>query len=193
MELNWTHHVDKNYLECIITENLYYRAFKGGKKIKKYVDEKVVDVFAFTEQDDPWEHEKFWISTYYSDTLGTYSPMLDYDRVQQQAWKVSHKWDNQEFPCFGVSKQGEYLDRLQRPTSKQTGQDMITVLKNNEFHMMIEKDNNGDYWQRPYCTELDTFYNVQPCCVFPENPGRKFVHHDEAKRLIEKYGYSENT
>ena len=52
MELNWTHHVDKNYLECIITENLYYRAFKGGKKIKKYVDEKVVDVFAFTEHDD---------------------------------------------------------------------------------------------------------------------------------------------
>ena len=31
---------------------------------------------------------------------------------------------------------------------------MITVLKNNEFHMMIEKDNNGDYWQEPYCTEL---------------------------------------
>ena len=39
----------------------------------------------------------------------------------------------------------------------------------------------------------DTFYNVQPCCVFPENHGRKFIHHDEAKRLIEKYGYAENT
>ncbi len=192
MELYWTHNLSKNYLECIINDNLCYRAFKGGKKIKKYVDDKVVDVFTQKEHDDPWEDEKKWLSQFYSDTLGAYEPKFGYDQGQQHAWKVNNNWDDQEFPMFGVSKTGEYLDRLQRTTSTQTGMDMTTVLQNIPFHIMVEKDADGNYWQRPFCTEQDTFYNVQPCCVFPENPGRKLLPQDEALRLIEKYSNYSN-
>ena len=192
MELYWTHNLSKNYLECNISDNLYYRAFKGGKKIKKYIDDKLVDVFAQKNHDDPWEDEKNWISQFYSDTLGAYEPKFGFDQGQQHEWKINNNWDDQEFPMFGVSKTGEYLDRLQRPTSKQTGTDMITVLQNIEFHIMVEKDTEGNYWQRPFCTEQDTFYNVQPCCVFPENPGRKLLLKDEALRLIDKYSNYSN-
>lgn len=190
MELSWIHRTDKNYLELQITENLHYIAYAGGRKIKKFVDDELVDVFVRMENDDPWEEEKQWLSQFYKDIVGTYKPMWDYDPGQQHGWKVSKGW-NQEFPVFGISRKGEYLDRLQRPTSKQIGKDMTTVLKNDEFHMMIEKDDDGNHWQRPWCTEQDTFYNVQPCCVFPENPGRKLIPHDEAIRLIEKYGYAQ--
>ena len=101
-------------------------------------------------------------------------------------WIKRNAW-TQEFPVFGLSKQGEYLDRLQRPTRVQTGQDMKTILKNDGHRIMLEIDTEGNYWQRPYCDEQNTFYNVQPCCVFPENPGRKSVSKEEAERLIEKY------
>ena len=75
------------------------------------------------------------------------------------AWNFTNGTIN--FLVFGVSKQGTYLDRLQRPTSKQTGKD-ITVLKNNRFHKW-----KGQQRQIvPAKTLLYITNNVQPCCVF---------------------------
>lgn len=185
MELNWTHIIEKNYLECRIDETLLYRAYKGGYKIKKYVNDELVDVILRVEGDDYWENEKHWISDNYSHIVGKYKTNWKSVR-EQNAWMERNDW-TQEFPVFGLSKQGEYLDRLQRPTRVQTGLDMKTILKNDGHHIMLEIDTEGNYWQRPYCDEQKTFYNVQPCCVFPENPGRKSVSKEEAERLIEKY------
>ena len=99
--------------------------------------------------------------------------------------KVINNWPIRDaFPVFGITPDKEYLDRLQRPGSVQTGMDMEIVLRNEERKLCIEIDKNGDYWQRPFCEEEEVFYNVQPCCVFPNNPGRLKLSKKEAEILL---------
>jgi hypothetical protein len=187
MILSWIHNQEKNVLECKITSKLHYVAHAGGRRIKKYVNDVKVAVFTDKEHDDSWEKEKHWLSEHYSDIVGKYEPIPLELAVEQHIWKVENDWDDSAFPLFGVGKHKEYLDRLQRPASVQTGKDMVTVLQNHDVRLMIEMDKNREYWQRPYCLTQETFYNVQPCCVFPDNPGRKKLSKEEAEHLIKTY------
>ena len=112
-------------------------------------------------------------------------------------WEITEEsWihDNPDYdgalPLFGLSATGEYLDRLQRVASVQEGKDMRTVLEDEERKLRIERDTQGNYYQRPWCEERGEFYNVQPCCVFPYNPGRQLMDSAEAEQiLIETYGH----
>ena len=182
MILSWFHNQRKACLECTINDDLKYIAYNGGAKIQKYYKDELV---ATIRKDEAWEEEKHWLSEQFGDILGKYEPIDLEEGGPQHTWKVLNKWDVRgAFPVFGITPEKEYLDRLQRPASVQTGMDMKIILRNQEQKLQIEQDKNGDYWQRLYCDEQKVFYNVQPCCVFPENPGRLKLSKQEAERLL---------
>jgi len=182
MILSWSHNQSKARLECTINEDLKYFAYKGGAKIQKFYKEELVTVI---RDDDVWEEEKHWLSRKFGDKLGKYEPIDLEEGGPQHTWKVINNWPIRDaFPVFGITPDKEYLDRLQRPASVQTGMDMEIVLRNEERKLCIEIDKNGDYWQRPFCEEEEVFYNVQPCCVFPNNPGRLKLSQKEAEVLL---------
>ena len=89
-------------------------------------------------------------------------------------WEVDNNW-NMAMPLYGISKDGVYLDRLQRHSYVQEGRDMENIVVNELEKLWIEKDSEDNYYQREWCEENNSFYNVQPCCVFPDNPGRTLL------------------
>jgi len=182
MQLNWTHDKDYGTLKCIITEDLVYIAYQGGKSIHKFymAEHTVLD---HSPHQDPWEDEKKWLSDNFSNIVGTYEPFY-LDDSQQDDWIEEHDW-KEAFPMFGISQTGTYLDRLQRPSEVQTGALLYTTVKFDlENKLCIEKDADNNYFKREWCEELNTFYNVQPCCVFPDNPGLTPLSKEEAEELL---------
>jgi hypothetical protein len=175
MNLIWAHNQELGTLTCTIKENLSYTTSNGGGTfIKKYNGE----ISEITSNEE-WEAEKNWISDNFSDLVGVYSPQFD---ITEESWKAANpNWDK-ALPLFGLSKDGEYIDKLCRTSSMQEGHDMQTVYKLD--YIWIEQDKNGNYWKREWCEELDVYYNCQPCCVFPYNPGRTKMDKAEAERII---------
>ena len=169
MILIWTHDKETGTLNCVINDNLRYTAYNGGSVIHKMFNNERT-ILEHQPQSDPWEDEKHWLSENYSDTVGVYEPFYLDDHLQDD-WIAEHDWQ-EAFPMFGVSDTGSYLDRLQRPSEAQTGVDMETVIYNKEQKIFIERDSDGNYFKREWCDYQNDFYNVQPCCVFPDNPGR---------------------
>ena len=55
-----------------------------------------------------------------------------------------------------------------------------------EEKLHIEWDKNGTdkFYKREWCEENNSFYNVQPCCVFPNNPGRTELSDEEKQSII---------
>ena len=175
MNLIWIHNQKLGTLTCTVKENLSYTTSNGGGTFIKKHNGEISEITSNGE----WETEKNWISDNFSNLVGVYSPQFD---ITEESWKVTNPDWNRALPVFGLSKDGEYLDKLCRTSSMQEGRDMTTVYTDGK--MQIEQDENGDYWQRPYCDEQDIFYNCQPCCVFPHNPGRKKMNKEEAEHII---------
>ena len=175
MILHWVLDQNTKLLNCIINENLKYTSRNGGRTVVKTFNGEETRILS----NDAWEAEKNWISDNFSDLVGVYSPQFD---ITEESWKVTNPDWNGALPVFGLSKDGEYLDKLCRTSFMQQGNDMTTIYIDGK--MQIEQDENGDYWQRPYCDEQDIFYNVQPCCVFPHNPGRKKMNKEDVEQII---------
>jgi len=177
MILSWDHDQDFKTLTCIVNEHLKYVTYNGGGKIiKTYNGEN------YTIADDvAWEAEKHWISDNFSDTVGVYSPMLN---ITEESWKIENPDWRGVAPIFGLSSDGLYLDKLARTSWTQEGHDMIDVYKDDLI--WIEQDNEGEYWKREYCAEQNIHYNVQPCCVFPTNPGRTKLSKEDAEYIMGK-------
>lgn len=163
MELNWIHDRVEGSLTCTINENLFYVTRDGGKRFKKTYNGEVTKIL----DRESWENEKRWLSDNFGHIFGKYSPT---DTQSASEWVKENPNYTGALPVFGLSKSGEYLDRMCRPSSLQEGFDMHTVYK--EGKIWIEVDSENNYWKREYCEEQDVFYNIQPCCVFPYNPGR---------------------
>lgn len=175
MNLSWVHDKDIGLLTCIINENLKYTTLNGGGSLVKTFNEETHDILT----NEAWEDEKHWISDNFSDVTGVYNPQLS---ITLESWKVDHPDWSGAVPLFGITDDGLYLDKLARTSWFQEGLDMTKVYcKDN---VLIEQDSNGEYWQRLWCEELDLYYNLQPCCVFPNNPGRKKMTTAEAESYI---------
>ena len=182
MELHWTHNQSKKLLKTVIFSNkynqeLYYTTQDGGQEIKKYFNDNLITTFERTEHSDPWEQEKEWLGNAYQEFTEKYEPMwhlADMSDDEYQSWVLDNNWQ-MAMPLYGISKDGVYLDRLQRHSYVQEGRDMEDVVRNELEKLWIEKDNEGNYYQREWCEENNSFYNVQPCCVFPANPGRTLL------------------
>ena len=182
MELNWTHNQAENLLKCVIFSNkynqeLYYTTKDGGQVIKKYFNDNLITTFERTEHSDPWEQEKEWLGDAYQEFTGEYQPMWYLQELSDEEyaeWENTRGW-NMAMPLYGISEDGVYLDRLQRHSYVQEGRDMENVILNELEKIWIEKDSEGNYYQREWCEENNSFYNVQPCCVFPNNPGRTLL------------------
>ena len=183
MELRWAHNQEENLLKCIIFDDvdlnqiLYYTTVDGGSTIKKYFNDNLVSTISKTEHNDPWEQEKEFLNNHYSEHVGVYKPMwhlLDMSDEEYHLWVVDNQWQ-MAMPLYGISKDGVYLDRLQRHAFVQEGRDMENIVQNELEKLWIEKDSEGNYYQREWCEENNSFYNVQPCCVFPHNPGRTLL------------------
>ena len=179
MELNWIHYPQEKYIECVINEDLHYRTYNGGNLILKYFQGDIVEL-QFNPDNDPWETEKHWLSEQFPE-LGTYEP-IDMPDEEHDAWMLTNKW-TKAFPSFGISQNGDYLDRLQRLGSFQTFEGFETVIHNQEHKISILEDSEGNFWKREWCDYQDDFYNQQPCCVFPDNPGLKSITIDEVVEL----------
>lgn len=176
MKLSWIHNQEAGMLTCTIHENLQYTTVNGGASIRKIYNGDTHDI----ESNQEWEQEKHWLSDNHSDMVGIYRPNTN---MSHEEWMLKNPTWTKATPLFGLSSNGEYLDKLQRPASVQEGREMSTVYISDKIR--IERDSNGDYWQRPFCEERDEFYNVQPCCVFPYNPGRTKMDTEEAERVIQ--------
>ena len=174
-----------------ILEAMAYRSFDGGDTIQKL--QLVNNAWTVSaelkknddnDNKDEWEIEKISLSKNYPH-LGVYNPLPATTEAINSWHNENPDW-TEAFPSFGTYN-GEYLDRLQRPRSLQTGNDMHTVIRCEDLKIQIEKDEEGNFYQRPWCEDSNEFYNVQPCCVFPENPGRTKLTEDEAQILISQY------
>lgn len=177
MILTWIHDQTIGRLTCTINENLQYITDNGGFSLTKRFNGTDIELNGFED----WENEKHWLSDNFSDVLGIYAPQWD---ITEESWQAEHPdWDG-AVPLFGLTPNGEYLDKLARTASFQEGRDMVDVFMNTAQKLHIEMDVDGNYWQRQWCEERGEFYNVQPCCVFPDNPGRKALSTEEAEQLI---------
>ena len=192
MELAWIHNREQNILKTVIFDDvkfnqiLYYTTMDGGNTIKKYFNDNLVSTFTRTEHTDPWEEEKDFLTTHYSENVGAYTPMwhlLDLTEQEYAQWEVDNNW-NMAMPLYGISKDGVYLDRLQRHAFVQEGRDMEDFYRNELRKLWIEQDTLGNLFVREWSEENNSFYNVQPCCVFPHNPGRIPISKLKAELLI---------
>jgi len=183
MQLTWTHNKAEKLLKCIVfhsetfNQTLYYTTTDGGTTINKYFNDVLINTYVRTPEEDPWENEKQWLSETYSEHVGVYRPMWHLQELSEEEyreWESTHDW-NMAMPIYGISDDGYYLDRLQRHSHVQEGRDMENIVIDIENKLWIEKDSEGNYYQREWCEENNSFYNVQPCCVFPDNPGRTLL------------------
>lgn len=181
MELKWTHDASTGKLRCDVTNDLYYIAIRGGEKIKKYINDELVRTI---KENDDWEDEKHWLGQEHTNIVGSYAPLT---QREAKAFMKANPLYNSAVPLFGVDSEQKYLDRLSRGVAVQEGHDMERVLYDGSRGLFIEIDSEGNYWQRGYDPVVGDFYNVQPCCVFPDNPGRKAISKEKAERLIKKY------
>ena len=188
MKLDWYHNQAEGLIYCNI-DNITYKSYNGGNTIIKLIDDNQVSTMKKHDTANPWEVEKKWISDTYSDRFGVYEPLDGYDEDKMQQWFDDHPEYTQAFPAFGLHE-GKYLDRLQRSSDVQVGNDMITLVFEPEQKIFIEwdKDNTDKFYRREWCEEDNGFYNVQPCCVFPNNPGRTELSEEEKQSIIAERG-----
>ena len=186
MKLEWTHNQAEGFIYCEI-DNIIYKSYNGGDNILKIIDGNEVANIGKYDKNDPWEIEKQWISETYSDRFGVYEP-LDAGEVGIEQWFNDHPEYTQAFPAYGLFE-GRYLDRLQRDTHVQVGKDMQCVLYRPEEKLYIEwnRHNTDKFYSREWCEENNSFYNVQPCCVFPNNPGRTELSDEEKTSILDEY------
>ena len=192
MQLDWTHNTEKKLLKCVVfdsrqfNQELYYTTSNGGDTINKYFNDVLINSFRRTDNSDPWEDEKHWLSETYSEFVGVYRPMWflqDLSEEEYLEWENTRDW-NMAMPLYVISEDGYYLDRLQLHSHVQEGRDMENVIIDQERKIWIEVDSEGNYFKRLWCEENNSFYNVQPCCVFPDNPGRQPISSDEVEYYI---------
>lgn len=182
MKLDWNHNQQNGYISCRLDNIIHYRSYDGGATIEKYAGTSLTKSFVENE----WEVEKQWISEHYSDNFGKYEPFSAEADVQQQWHNNNPDWV-EAFPAFGTYD-GQYLDRLQRPSSVQVGDDLDFLWQDPGQQIKLEWDSETkSIYTRPYCVEQETFYNVQPCCVFPDNPGRTKLDESGIQDLIDNY------
>ena len=160
MILNWIHKRENKELKVVIKNNLHYFTLDGGGTITRYLDGKENVI-------TDWEDEKYWLSANYPE-LGVYEP-FDLPDDQQEQWIIENEW-KEAFPSFGVCPEGHYLDRLQRLAEVQELKGYYDYIyePENKLNIIMKK---GEYFKREWCEENNSFYNLQPCCVFPDNPG----------------------
>lgn len=180
MILSWTHNQADGSLTCVINEDLSYVTLNGGGTFKKYYQNTETEILS----NEAWEDEKHWISENFSDIVGKYTPQWG---ITEDEWMRNNPDYVGALPLFGVTADGQYLDKLMRPAFVQEGRDMNVVIIDESNQTMIEVDNEGNYWKRPWCEERQAFYNIQPCCVFPYNPGREPLDKQEAESIIRAY------
>ncbi len=183
MKLEWYHNQAEGYICCEI-DNITYKSYNGGDNILKIIDGNEVANIGKYDKNDPWETEKKWISSMYNNSLGIYEPFSGTPEKMEQ-WFNDHPEYTEAFPAYGLFE-GRYLDRLQRDTHVQVGKDMKCVLYRPEEKLYIEWDrhNTDKFYRREWCEENNSFYNVQPCCVFPMNPGRTELTDEEKQSII---------
>lgn len=189
MKLDWAFNRDGKYIECNIVDGYSYRSYDGGGTITKSHNNVKVEDFVFDDSParDTWEDEKMWISDNYSHLYGVYQPMESTSLAHMNQWHEDNPDWKEAFPCFGTYN-NEYLDRLQRPSSVQIGTDMDSIVTDWKNHVKIEYHKESkQYYRREWSDEVDNFYNCQPCCVFPENPGRTPIPYQEAKEILQNY------
>lgn len=177
MILSWTHNQETGMLTCTINENLKYTTLDGGGNLVKTYNGEITNI----PGDQAWDDEKHWISDNFSDLVGVYAPKWD---ITIESWTATNPTWKGAVPLYGVTDDGLYLDKLARTSYMQEGLDMTTAYRHD--YVWIEKDKNGDYWKREFCDDLDVYYNCQPCCVFPYNPGRTKMDKAEAESIISK-------
>jgi len=168
MELTWKFDMPANTLTCVVDSTLSYRALHGGC-------DGLIKIYNGVETHIPseeWHLEKEWLSENYSEVVGTFedpssSPPTPDPKFLSTAPAV-----------FGLSSDGDYLDRLQRSSQ---------VMSNNLGNLMaplgfvegvgtFETPNGVDIYLRSWHTANDHWdwsgqFNTMPCCVFPDNPG----------------------
>ena len=146
MELKWIHNKSQKLLKTVIFSNkynqeLYYTTKDGGQVIKKYFNDNLIATFERTEHSDPWEQEKEWLGSAYEEFTEKYEPMwhlLDMLDEEYHLWVVDNNWQ-MAMPLYGISKDGVYLDRLQRHSYVQEGREMEDVVRNELEKLWIEK------------------------------------------------------
>lgn len=179
MQLEWVHNQVEGNLTCTINSELQYVTYNGGGTIIKYFQGDTFEIDGNKE----WDTEKHWISDNFSQQLGKYEPQWG---ITEESWQAEHPEWKGALPIFGLTTTGEYIDKLGRTASFQEGCDMIAVVVDFDRKLMIEHDETGKFYRRLWCDYNNTFYNVQPCCVFPDNPGRQQLTQDEAEQLLGK-------
>lgn len=177
MVLTWIHLQDLGMLKCTISSDLYYTTSNGGGTLTKHHDGEQTEVDGI----DGWEKEKHWLSENFGDQFGVYEPQFG---ITEESWALDNPDYDGALPMFGLSPDGEYLDKLQRTARVQEGLDMTHIKVDHDSRIFVERDLEGNYWQRLWCEERSEFYNVQPCCVFPTNPGRRRLTTEEAQALL---------
>lgn len=184
MKLDWKFDIPANKLICTIDDNISYSALSGGKggiiKSEKGNDDITISY-------DDWPDEMRWISDNYSEQFGELE--IPPELTDEEAEEFMEVTGCPAYPSWGFSRpytkdDYEIYDRLARPGWLMQNRDgkLMSEIVRLEGVGIFESDGTNIY-KRSWNEDEGTFYNLMPCCVFPNNPGWSLSSLEELKEL----------
>lgn len=179
MNLPWKFNIITKELKCQINVDLWYIAHNGGRA--GYT--KFFQGDSYEIDYNGWTEEKIWLSDNFGKQLGTFSKLSEEEALELTE-QLNPDRCSSKIPCFfGVTDDGDYLDRNQRPNevmSNSTNKLMAKVPKLDE--LLYDKSKEYIYETPDGKTLYRREYNTMPCCVFPESPSWEKVDLDDIKK-----------
>ena len=170
MKLEWHFNIPENKLTLTL-DDIVYTALAGAKEgvIKKQGKE------TSTISYDDWPEELYWISDNYSDDVGKF--LIPPELSDFEAEEFMEVTGCPAFPSWGFSKpytkdNYEVYDRLARPGWFMQNRDGIIMSEIARFEGIgIFETDGTNIYKRGWNKNEEAYYNLMPCCLFPNNPG----------------------
>ena len=188
MHLHWIFDIPNYRLSCKINDELTYVAIRGGVGGVEKHYQGTTTVIPY----ETWRDEFDWLAdTYPNMKRAKRDPIDDADYKDIKAKNPYHLLHAAKRYPFGISDDNQILDRLGRPGNVQSNIDncvlhhvyavegvgMFETYDGENFFVRLENPGNDGA----------TYYNMMPCCVFPDNPGVRRATEEE----IVKYSLRE--
>ena len=172
MKLEWKFDIPRNKLWCSVEDNLTYTAYSGGKD---GIMKSCIGYNDILISYDDWPAEMRWISDNYLDKVGELE--IPPELTNEEGEEFMEVTGCPVFPSWGFSKpytkdNYEVYDRLARPGWLMQNRDgkIMSEIARFEGKGIFETDGTNIY-KRGWNKNEETYYNVMPCCLFPNNPG----------------------
>ena len=184
MILDWVFNIPQQTLTCKIGDKLEYTALEGGTLgYNKVFEGATTHIPA-----DKWDEEKAWISSQYSDVVGTFKKYTDLQAFYPEG-------NCHELAPWGISPDGRGLDHLQRLQIIMEGYDCAKIVQApNTYTTFVTPDCGETIFKRVQATDIsdtlkaagpDSIWTMhpQPCLMHPRSTGVELSSYEEMVEL----------